>query len=863
MSVVIKNKNKNKIQPKANARRVPASESHTPSIRGSQEPSRISETPQPTAVDVPPTISVVVDDTAHTTDIIAHTNNARNGNSELTTGIAKPVDARPITVVETHINPSETGNPQQHDKAPLPIATTTTRLITPLPTQASTVASGRSTDSDALDEEDTSHAEGQGDEPTPATSGPSAVGNANNSLRLPTPEATQPPAPVSQETETGTAEQPTQEEGANALLQLSQADARTRSSRRRASTRGNASESERRNGRGRAEEAEDAPRDEVVSKPVRRTKATRKRKSPVPESAEPAETSDNDVIEARPSKRPRVTKQKEAAKKTKTPKIKTSRTKATATATPKPRTSKRRGAEDDVEAEAPVPKAARRKRKSKGAVPETAEDENDSDSSEASSKRGREATPENAETTVIDQETTTMSKLPNLRIGALGERERKLREREEEKKAKEEADRELAARAEALGDEEPAEDDKELIAWLKRDVEAKELKREQEEEKQRIFNDEQEWSHKPSGRYGAGRKKRQEEDLEPEAEPTADNNDDNDANTDINDYRYEDPQGPLPTIIDKHGAMVTNPDAAITQPLEIVEVTEENVDDISKKVNYGSYRHKERVFSWTEEAVDKLFEGLSIFGTDFGMIATIIPGSSRMQVKKKFEKMDRIKEFSVLITQALHKKNRKRITVAEIEEVRGKKLVDPEEFDRETRKREDAMRKEKEHARKEAEEQMRNRGRDPVQNGDNANGVEEGEDEVIEERLEPEEEEQVEDEIEDEIDDEQFDNAVREAQAAQEAEPATDEQPEVQAEDEQGVETSRPNKNDAQEQEAEEAPENDNNEDSIENGNADVAVNSIEENVEPTAPATRGRKAGNKGNSARGRGRGRGRGKGR
>lgn len=833
-------KSKKSFQPKAPARRAPTSASNTPSVRGSQEPSRVSETPQPSTIEAPPTVSIVVNEAAQTANVTAHATNARAAASDVTT-TARPAEARPIAVVETHINPPDTRTAPRDREEPLPIATTTTQLVTPTSTQLPLQAHGATTAPSAIAVKDTTLATlpTQSNSLVAAPDETPVARAAEASPQLPTPAASQ----------SRIEGQPTQEEGANALLQLSQADSRSRSSRQQAAA-----------SNGATDVATDVPEPTTAkggkvqnvtkAKSARRTKTSRKRKSPMSAEEDAEQVSENNDAETtsnkrRQTKQPSNLRKKAMAKTPKTPRASIPRKKAAATT--KPRAEKRRSAEDD--ANAIVADAVRPRRKRKRAIPETAADDDGSDESQDSSPQRREVTPENAEKMKIDQETTTLLKLPSIRTGIIGERERKLRKRDEDKRAKDEADQKLSARALALGDEEPPEDDAELIEWLKSEAAAKERKREEEEERQRIYDEEQEWSHKPSGRYGARRKRTQEE-SEPPDDPVLDIVD---GDPDENDYQYTDvPLGNSTSHV-QGNVINLNPNAGIVNTLEAVPVTTTEENDISKQVNYGSYRHKERVFSWSADAYNKLFEGLSIFGLDFGMIATIIPGSSRMQVKKKFEKLDRNKETSLLITEALRKSNRKRITVAEIEEVRGKKLVDPDEFDRETKKREDAMRKEKEDARKEAEAQMKNRGRAEIEDGDDGD---EAEEEVTEEVLENRDG-QDEEQEEDEVDEDEFESAVRAAQIAQEAEVVEDDQAETRPEADEGQheESAGVPRNKAN---TDAAPDDNPNTVVAEPANADVAVRSIEDNTDAAPPVTRGRKASTRGRSTRGKGRGRG-----
>jgi transcription factor TFIIIB component B'' len=67
------------------------------------------------------------------------------------------------------------------------------------------------------------------------------------------------------------------------------------------------------------------------------------------------------------------------------------------------------------------------------------------------------------------------------------------------------------------------------------------------------------------------------------------------------------------------------------------------VDSLSHKVNNATYSKKTQGFGkrWNEEKTDKFYDGLRMFGTDFGMICKMFPGVSRRTVKLKFTHEER------------------------------------------------------------------------------------------------------------------------------------------------------------------------------------------------------------------------------
>ncbi|KAL9036362.1 MAG: hypothetical protein Q9214_006168, partial [Letrouitia sp. 1 TL-2023] len=72
-------------------------------------------------------------------------------------------------------------------------------------------------------------------------------------------------------------------------------------------------------------------------------------------------------------------------------------------------------------------------------------------------------------------------------------------------------------------------------------------------------------------------------------------------------------------------------------------------DDLSRRVNSQTYMKREKLNVWSEELTDLFYDGLRMFGTDFGMISKMFPDRTRRAIKLKFTKeeklhQDRIKE---------------------------------------------------------------------------------------------------------------------------------------------------------------------------------------------------------------------------
>lgn len=72
-------------------------------------------------------------------------------------------------------------------------------------------------------------------------------------------------------------------------------------------------------------------------------------------------------------------------------------------------------------------------------------------------------------------------------------------------------------------------------------------------------------------------------------------------------------------------------------------------DDLSRRVNSQTYMKREKLNVWSQELTDLFYDGLRMFGTDFGMISKMFPDRTRRAIKLKFTKeeklhQDRVKE---------------------------------------------------------------------------------------------------------------------------------------------------------------------------------------------------------------------------
>ncbi|KAI9837560.1 MAG: hypothetical protein M1819_007211 [Sarea resinae] len=86
--------------------------------------------------------------------------------------------------------------------------------------------------------------------------------------------------------------------------------------------------------------------------------------------------------------------------------------------------------------------------------------------------------------------------------------------------------------------------------------------------------------------------------------------------------------------IDRHANAAAGIDEADRDEVEENELT--------RRVNAGSWLKREKTEPWTEELTDLFYKGLSMFGTDFMMISKMFPDRTRRQIKLKFCKEERV-----------------------------------------------------------------------------------------------------------------------------------------------------------------------------------------------------------------------------
>ena len=245
------------------------------------------------------------------------------------------------------------------------------------------------------------------------------------------------------------------------------------------------------------------------------------------------------------------------------------------------------------------------------------------------------------------------------------------------------------------------------------------------------------------------------------ADDTRNGGDEEDEATDRNSEPSEDQgDGPfhhVPRVRLVDGVIVQDDDSRVVHRYNQATAgngEEVQEDELTRRVNSGTYMKREKYQKWTEEMTLTLYEGIRVFGTDFAMISTLFPNRTRRQIKLKFTKEE--KEDPAWIKQLLFKE-RKTITHEEFQEMTQTTLRDPkevqQELDEQKRDIEDEFAKEEE-ARKEAERQ---REAEIAAEAEKASGKEDGEEKDAEEDEDEEEEEAEEEEGEDKEDVEEDD----------------------------------------------------------------------------------------------------------
>ncbi|MCJ1466051.1 hypothetical protein MMC07_004670 [Pseudocyphellaria aurata] len=147
--------------------------------------------------------------------------------------------------------------------------------------------------------------------------------------------------------------------------------------------------------------------------------------------------------------------------------------------------------------------------------------------------------------------------------------------------------------------------------------------------------------------------------------------------------------------LDRHANAAEERDA---EQLEGVDESE-----LTRCVTQETWGKRDKSGSWNGESTDRFYDGLRMFGTDFGMISKLFPGRTRHSVKLKFckeEKLDKQNIKRILLGERIP------VDMEEYSKISKTTYADPRELERELE--EDKKRMEAEHAaEKEAVEEIR------------------------------------------------------------------------------------------------------------------------------------------------------------
>ena len=138
--------------------------------------------------------------------------------------------------------------------------------------------------------------------------------------------------------------------------------------------------------------------------------------------------------------------------------------------------------------------------------------------------------------------------------------------------------------------------------------------------------------------------------------------------------------------IDRHA------NAVAAQLGDVTEAVEES--EMTRHVTAGSWLRREKSGSWNGELTDQFYEGLRMFGTDFGMISKMFVDKSRHAVKRKFCLEEKLSPARV---EATLRGERLQVNLQEFSQRTNTIYEDPRELEREMA--EDRQRLEAEQAR--------------------------------------------------------------------------------------------------------------------------------------------------------------------
>lgn len=310
--------------------------------------------------------------------------------------------------------------------------------------------------------------------------------------------------------------------------------------------------------------------------------------------------------------------------------------------------------------EAGPAKKKRAPRKKKVTPADGDQEEDGQDHNQPNHRRGRHPrspTPSDAEDQRIDEQDTFMHSLAsrNIRTGKLSERERKMRE----------------------------------INW----DEVKERRKREAAVSVSTFQERRRQVEESLNALGGGGSGTQEQAPRP---------------------RFREVDGEI-VMVQEAGAAAQEAD--VDRELDLLEEVEEV--DLTQRITTKSFLRDSKRFPkdfmlpgqgtrWTVEATDAFYSALQVFGTDFMMISTMFPGSTRRSIKLKFNREER--DNPDRIKSALHAPRNSNwddyLAVAGIPE---STFVDPRAVERELQEERDKMQVDIDAAKVAAEEERRQR----------------------------------------------------------------------------------------------------------------------------------------------------------
>lgn len=118
--------------------------------------------------------------------------------------------------------------------------------------------------------------------------------------------------------------------------------------------------------------------------------------------------------------------------------------------------------------------------------------------------------------------------------------------------------------------------------------------------------------------------------------------------------------------------------AEAAREAEEEEVVEEN--DLTRRINAGSYMKREKRQKWDETLTNRFYDGLRMFGTDFEMISRLFVGRSRRLIKLKFTREERYEPERIKETLL---GERIPVDMEELSKMTNTVYMDPQELERE------------------------------------------------------------------------------------------------------------------------------------------------------------------------------------